>query len=303
MPREGYPVNTPRLRIGFIGAGRLGQALALAMERAGLDVVAVASASPASAAQAAARLGRCEAVPAQQVADRCDLVFITTPDAAIGPAAAAVVWRAGTGVVHCSGATDVDEALAPAARAGAAVGGFHPMQTFADPEAAARTLAGCTVTVEARDAGLDARLAGIAMQLGCAVNRLPAGMRARYHAAAGYGSQFINVLFAEAARVWATWGADEAATVRALLPLARGTLAAIETSGIAGGMPGPVSRGDVETVAKHVAAFEVLDAPTMESYRLLCGRTVALAAARGAIDHVTVQRLHQLLGLGARSFA
>ena len=236
---------------------------------------------------------------AQQVAERCGLVFITTPDAAIEPTASAITWRAGIAVVHCSGATEVADALAHAAAAGAAIGGFHPMQTFADPDAAARTLAGCTVTVESRDAALDARLSAIAERLGCAVNRLPAGMRARYHAAAGYGSQFINVLLAEAARVWASWGASEAQTVRALLPLVRGTLAAIESAGIARGMPGPVSRGDVDTVAKHVAALAALaeldDHSAIESYRLLCGRSVALATTRGAIDEPTAQRLRALL--------
>jgi len=283
-------------RIGFIGAGRLGAALALALQQAGLRVVAVASARADSAQRMAAQLTRCEAVSAQQVADGCDLVFVTTPDAAIEPSVAALRWCEHSAVVHCSGATEVD-ALAHARTQGAAVGGFHPMQTFgADPAAAARSLAGCTVTVEAEDAALDTTLVAIATRLGCAVNRLPPGHRARYHAAAGYASQFVNVLLAEAARVWAGWGASEADTVRALLPLVRGTLAAIETSGIAGGMPGPVSRGDVGTVAKHMAAMTELGEPVLSNYRLLCSRTVPLAMARGGIDAATAQRLRAILG-------
>lgn len=150
-------------------------------------------------------LARCEAVSAQQVAGACDLVFITTPDAAIEPTVAALSWRAGSSVVHCSGATEVN-ALCHARDQGAAIVGLHPMQTFgADAEATARSLAGCTVTIEAEDAALDRRLVVLAGRLGCAVNRLPPGMRARYHAAAGYASQFMNALLAEAARVWATW--------------------------------------------------------------------------------------------------
>lgn len=284
----------PALRIGFIGAGRLGRALGLALQRAGQQVVAVASARLGSAQAMAAALG-CRATEAQDVVDACDLVFVTTPDATIAPAVRALHWRRGMAVVHCSGATDVDEALSPAAAQGAAVGGFHPLQTFADPEAAARSLRGCTVTVEARDAGLDATLVALADRLGCPVNRLPPGMRARYHAAAGYGSQFINALLAEAARVWATWGASEADAARALLPLARGTLAAIERAGIAGGMPGPVSRGDVHTVAQHLQSLQALDADTGASYRLLCARTVALARQRGAIDEATASQLADLL--------
>ncbi len=289
-------MNAPRL--GFIGAGRLGSALALACVRAGLAVPAVASARAASAAQMAERLPGCAAVAAQQVVDRCDLVFVTTPDAAIAPTVAALQWRPGVAVVHCSGATEV-AALQPAQRAGAATGGFHPMQTFADAEAAARSLAGCTITVEAEDAALDALLVALCERLGCAVNRLPPGMRARYHAAAGYASQFVNALLAEAARVWAGWGASEADTVRAMLPLVRGTLAAIESGGIAQGMPGPVSRGDVGTVAKHVQALATLDAATLQSYRLLCDRTVDLALARGSLDAERAAQLRALLAPAA----
>jgi predicted short-subunit dehydrogenase-like oxidoreductase (DUF2520 family) len=290
------PEPVEGLRIGFIGAGRLGAALALAMQQAGLSIRAVASARAESAQHMAALLARCEAVSAQQVADGCDLVFITTPDAAIEPTVAALTWRTDMSVVHCSGATEV-RSLASAREHGAAIGGFHPMQTFgADSAAAARSLRGCTVTIEAQDVALDQHLVAIAERLGCAVNRLPPGMRARYHAAAGYASQFVNVLLAEASRVWATWGASEADTVRALLPLVRGTLAAIETSGIARGMPGPVSRGDVSTVAKHMAAMTELGEPVLSSYRMLCDRTVPLALARGGIDEATAQRLCGILG-------
>jgi predicted short-subunit dehydrogenase-like oxidoreductase (DUF2520 family) len=96
--------------------------------------------------------------------------------------------------------------------------------------------------------------------------------------------------------VWASWGASEEATVRALLPLARGTLDAIEAAGIARGMPGPVSRGDVDTVAKHMAAMTELGDPVLASYRLLCARTLPLALARGGIDAATAQRLRGILG-------
>lgn len=288
--------DTSRLRLGFIGAGRLAAALALALQRAGLAVTAVASASPASARRLAEALPACQACEAQQVANSTDLVFVTTPDRAIASTVAALRWRAGMGVVHCSGATDVQESLGLARDQGASIGGFHPLQTFADAEAAARSLPGCTITIEAADPALDAWLLALATRLGCAVNRLPPGMRARYHAAAGYGSQFINALLAEGARLWGTWGAGEADAVRALLPLARGTLAAIEALGVARGMPGPVSRGDLKTVRQHVASFDVHDAPGQQAYQLLCERTVALALQRGSIDPAVATQLRDALG-------
>lgn len=281
------------LRIGFIGAGRLGQALAWQCARRGLRVTATASRVPAGAATLAARIPGCEVVAPQQVADRCDLVFITTPDGAIRATADALRWRAGTGVVHCSGATEVAE-LAKAEGDGAHTGGFHPLQTFGSAEAAALSLPGCTVTIEAKQP-LDALLVELADRLGCRVNRLPPGTRPLYHAAAGYGSQFVNVLLHEAARMWQSWGADDAAAVRALLPLVRGTLASIEQAGVAAGMPGPVSRGDVGSVDKHVGAIAQFDAHALPLYRELCGRTVAIAQGQRRIDADTVQRLRRAL--------
>ncbi len=96
-------------RIGFIGAGRLGSALAVALQHAGLPIHAVASARAESARHMAARLPGCEAVSAQEVAERCDLVFITTPLLA----EAAHVWATW-------GASEADtvRALLPLARGG-----------------------------------------------------------------------------------------------------------------------------------------------------------------------------------------
>ena len=287
-------VDAEQLRIGFIGAGRLGTALAWSFAQHGLRVTAVSSMIAADADRLAASISGCTVLPdGQQVVDGCDLVFVTTPDGAIAETCAQFRWRPGVAAVHCSGVTDV-AALDHAVRAGALTGGFHPMQTFGDPAAAVRSLPGCTITIEAPEP-LNAQLVAIAERLECRVNRLPPGMRGRYHAAAGYTSQFINALFAEAATIWQSWGASEEDAVRALLPLARGTLASIESAGIAEGMPGPVSRGDVGSIEKHVAALTPLGAEVMEFYRVVCDRTIPLGMQRGAIDADAAARLREIL--------
>lgn len=281
------------LRIGFIGAGRLGKALAWVCARSGLRVMAAASLARTEAQELSANIEGCRVLDAQQLVDGCDLVFVTTPDEVIRRTADALRWRPGCFVVHCSGATEVSD-LAKAAADGAVIGGFHPMQTFGDPEAAAQSLPGCTITVEAAQP-LDAVLVALAARLGCPVNRLPPGARPLYHAAAGYASQHLNALLFEAAAMWQSWGATEAAAVQALLPLMRGTLASITQAGLAQGMPGPVSRGDVASVRKHVQAIEALDARRLVLYRELCQRTVLLALAGGRIDEATAARVRDVL--------
>jgi len=281
------------VKIGFIGAGRLGRALAWSFAARGLTVHRVASQLEQDARSIVEKAHGCLIVTPQRVADECDVIFVTTPDDTIKPIADSIEWRPGTGVVHCSGATEVS-ALSKAASDSALIGGFHPMQTFGDPEAAARTLRGCVITIEA-SGELLAFLSNVSERLGCRVNQLPPGARGRYHAAAAYASQYVNVILAEAVRIWASWGASEAAALQALLPVVRGTVSSIETAGLAKGMPGPVSRGDAGTVEKHLAALATVDNPTIDLYRELCLRSVPLAEIAGGIDAETSDRIRKVL--------
>jgi predicted short-subunit dehydrogenase-like oxidoreductase (DUF2520 family) len=288
------PAALRALRVGFIGAGRLARALSLALRAAGIPVVRVASRSEASARSLAEPLPDCRIGDPADVARDCDLVFLTSPDALIADIARAVLWRAGQAVAHCSGATPV-AALRPAAEAGARIGGFHPMQAFgADPGAALASLPGCTVAIEA-EPPLDALLHALAHRLGCVGLTLPPGARVRYHASGGYASQHVHALLAEAVRLWQSWGATEQQALDALLPLLRGTLESLARSGVAAGMPGPVSRGDAGTVRLHRQALQAVDPDMRDLYDRLCRRGVALALRAGRLDAAGAEGVERAL--------
>ncbi|ANF56801.1 Rossmann-like and DUF2520 domain-containing protein [Halotalea alkalilenta] len=260
--------------IGFIGPGRLATALSRALAGNGEHVAAIAGRSHARAQALAERLPDCEALPAQALVERCELVFVTAADDAIAATVEALDWRPGNAVVHASGATEIS-VLAKAARAGAAIGGFHPMQSFSDPDTAIASLPGCTLTIEAEGALLS-RLEAIAQRLGGRVNRLPPGARARYHAAASYASPFMLALLDEATRIWASWGASREDALAALLPLLRGTLGALERGSLEEAITGPIARHDLGTVRKHLAALDQLGGRHGEFYRLLAARQLEI---------------------------
>jgi predicted short-subunit dehydrogenase-like oxidoreductase (DUF2520 family) len=289
-----WPADPVGLRIGFIGAGRLGQALAWSLAKAGLNVAAVSSRREAQAQALATSIPDCVCMDSQSVVEACDLVFVTTPDSAIGATCESLNWRPGQAVVHCSGVTEVN-VLNHALVQGAYIGGFHPMQTFGDPHAAVRSLPGCTITVETERPELMNLLLVLVKRLDCAANQLPAGMRGRYHAAAGYTSQFINALFSEAIQLWLSWGATEEEALRALLPLAQGTLSSIQSVGVARAMPGPVSRGDLSSIEKHLCAIAPMGPEVLDFYRTLCRATVPLARQAGGIDEMRAQKFIDLL--------
>ena len=69
--------------IGFVGTGSVGTALAVALSRAGYNIVAVGSRRQEPASALAAQLNQgTAAVPPTQVAERCDVVFNTITVAA-----------------------------------------------------------------------------------------------------------------------------------------------------------------------------------------------------------------------------
>src|SRR3972149_7944177 len=138
-------------RLGFIGAGKVGTALAVRLNSHGSPVVAVYDVNQEAAQDFAGAISGCQvASNPQDVADAADTVFITTTDALIAPVANEVKWRNGQTVIHCSGANSI-ALLASAERAGALVGVFHPCLSFADKKQAIENLPGATFDIEAEE--------------------------------------------------------------------------------------------------------------------------------------------------------
>ncbi|QCX51070.1 Rossmann-like and DUF2520 domain-containing protein [Ralstonia pseudosolanacearum] len=264
--------------VGWIGAGRLARALAVRASDAGMRCAGIASRTPAHAASLAEALAA-PPLDAQGVADRADWVFVTVPDDAIAEVAAAVQWRPGQLVIHCSGAGERD-LLDPARRAGAAAASFHPLFLFAGLPDDAQRLAGAAIAIEA-DAPHDAALADLARRLGCHPLKVRPGQRALYHAGANYAASFLLCALHEAATLWQAAGIDRAEAVAAMWPLVDGTLAAARSRGLAGALSGPVSRGDGGVIERHLQALDTLGADHAALYAALTRRALALAAERG----------------------
>ena len=281
-------------KIVLIGAGRLGQSLALALAAAGHPPVAVGSRTMAHAQALAARVPGCRAMPPEDAVSAADLVLLTVPDDAIAPVAARLPWRAGQFAVHCSGATEI-EALAAARAAGAHVGGFHPLQIFSDPERAASLLQGCSVAIEA-EAPLHDALLELAQTLGLRPMSLPSGARAAYHGAANFAASFLLSMLDEVVQVWAQIGLPPEQALQALLPMAQATLAAAGTRGLAGAQAGALSRGDVGVIERHLKALDALGGQHGAFYRELSLRQLSLARASGRLDEATLLRLNSALG-------
>ena len=243
-----------KMTIGFIGAGMTGTALAVRLWQRGYPVVAVSSRSIESARRLSSLVSGCAVCDGpQQVADLAQLIFITTPDDVIPDIAAGVRWRHGQIAVHCSGVHSID-ILEPAAASGAHVCCLHPLQTFAGLEEAINNISGSTFALEGDEEGL-AAATEMAQALEGNIILLKPGDKVKYHIAAVTLSNYLVALMKTSADLWQSFGIPQEEAVKALLPLLKGTVRNIERVGIPGCLTGPIARGDVETVRKHVGAL------------------------------------------------
>ncbi len=283
------------MKIAFIGAGRLAQTLAAAFYKAGWNVAAVSSRSVESSQRLAEVAGEnCRVFREPQGAvDEADLIFLTVPDDSIEQVASSLSWRSAQSVVHCSGATEVS-VLSAAAKQGARIGGFHPLQLFADPLSALARIPGSSVALEAPE-NLLVTLRQLATSVGYRPILLPPGVRGRYHAATNYSASFLLSLLREACDLFNGFGVDDKAALESLLPLARGALDAAEAKGLAGALAGPISRGDAGVVRRHITDLTAVSAESVAFYRTMAHRQLRLAKDNGKLSPDAIERMERAL--------
>jgi predicted short-subunit dehydrogenase-like oxidoreductase (DUF2520 family) len=280
--------------IGFIGAGITGTALAVRMAQHGYEVIAVSSRSLSSAEKLSARTRGCQVYNvAQEVADMAQLVFITTPDDIIPEVTAEVKWHKGQSVIHCSGAHSID-ILGPARQCGANTGCFHPLQTFAGIDQAIDNMPGSTFAIEAEEPLLDI-LKEMATTLEGDWVTLKAGDKVLYHAAAVFACNYLVTLVKVATDLWQTFQVPPAQAIKALMPLLRGTLSNIENVGLPNCLTGPIARGDMGTISRHLESLGKQAPPLLSIYKELGRQTIPIALGKGKIDLQRAKELKALL--------
>jgi predicted short-subunit dehydrogenase-like oxidoreductase (DUF2520 family) len=281
--------------VSIIGAGRLGSALALALSAHGYHLEAVVAKRLSHARQAARLMGGRPLALSSRQLDRLptsDILFITTPDDAIGEAAAQIAAaiesrslkqgrRRAQTALHASGA--LSSSLLQSLRdKGFATGSLHPLVSVSDPVQGALSLSSAYFCLEGSTTAL--RVARrIVRALGAQSFSLSADSKALYHAAAVMASGHINALFDIATEMLSRCGLSEERARTVLLPLLKSTLENLSTSDPAHALTGTFARADAATVRRHLAALRSQRIPeALAAYALLGKRSLQLAATAGA---------------------
>ena len=200
-----------------------------------------------------------------------EAVFIATPDDVIYEVcrqiADARAIKENHKIIHFSGAGSLD-LLSPAREAGAFVASIHPIQSFADVQGAINHIPGSTFGITA-DEDIKNWAVDLVLDLKGIPFFVPDADKPLYHAAACIASNYVTTLMHIVEEIYQSLGLTREEAVRAFWPLVRGTLKNIEAKGTVQALTGPISRGDVGTVEKHLLAFQDKLPDFLNVYRAL----------------------------------
>ena len=280
--------------VALIGPGRAGTTIVLALAGRGWEVTSVAGRVPdAPSTVSTAACLDARAVLVSEAGEGASLVVIATPDAAIESAARAVAssLERGALVIHLSGSRglEVFDGLVEK-RPDVRIGALHPLQSFPSASAGLDRLPGSWAAVTG-----DAQVRDLATLIELRPFDLPDSERVRYHAAAVVASNHVVALMGQVQRMAAACGVP----FEAFAPLARASLENAFRLGPSSALTGPVARGDLQTVERHLAEM----APgERDAYRALAREAARLVAKRdSALDRLLGDVLRAELPGGGRS--
>ncbi|HEX8985956.1 MAG TPA: Rossmann-like and DUF2520 domain-containing protein [Bryobacteraceae bacterium] len=284
--------------IGVAGTGRMAQALGRLLAEAGEPVAAIAGRDAGRTAAAAVFIGHgAEAIALDALPSRARRILVAVSDDAVSEVALRMA-RAGmhSGVsLHTCGARGV-EALAPLAEAGVSCGVLHPLQTVAGAEQGATALRGSWFAVSGDDeaAAWGRQICALA---GGKPLRIDPDRMPLYHAAAVMASNYVTGLLDAAVMLMRTAGVGERTALDALGPLVRVGVENTLASGAANALTGPICRGDVETVRRHLASLADAPRPVRALYRS-AGLYVLELARRSGLAAPQAREIEALLREG-----
>ena len=241
-------------RIAIVGAGNLASALAVSLHEAGYVIEQIIVRGPGTSMQRARRLARkvgASAAVAARAHIQAEAIWFCVPDRAIAGAAESLIgasdWK-GKVALHSSGALSSKE-LAVLQRVGAAVASVHPLMTFV--RGSRPSLEDVPFALEGDRRALRVARA-IVRDLGGRAFAIRKEQKAAYHAWGMFSSPLLSALLAASERVAAAAGIGRKSARARMLPILRQTLDNYARMGAAESFSGPIARGDVATVKKHL---------------------------------------------------
>ncbi len=244
-------------QIAVIGAGRVSYSLVGALVKSSLNVSLIVSRKVISAKTLARRLRiKNFSSDLHSLTPDLKIFFLSVPDNQISIVAKDISklnLDFGNSIfIHLSGAEDIS-VLNALKRKGAYTASFHIMQTF--PDKKIFNLKNSYVAIETSNKKVESFLFGVAKKLKLNPFRISSQNKIYYHLAGVYSSNFLvaNQYYTKKLFDRTHSGINYKSVFN---PISEMTLKNIKEKDVQNAVSGPVARGDIKTVKKHLSALK-----------------------------------------------
>lgn len=280
------------MRIGIIGAGKVGTTLGKYLSIHGKNVTGFYSRTHESADEAATFAETETYSSLCKLVEESDVIFITTPDGVIPQVWGELLHQdiSNRIICHFSGSLS-SHVFSGREEAGASGISMHPMYAFSDKFHSYEQFHTAYLTLEG-DPEAVAVMKPMWEAIGHHVLTLKAEDKIKYHAAAAMASNEMLGLMQASLDILSECGFSEKDSMALLTPLVQGNIASMLEKGCVNALTGPVERGDAQTVQKHLQALEGSKAGQI--YQSLGSTMVELAKRRNPDrDYTPVRTLFE----------
>ena len=287
------------LKVSIVGVGRLGGALALALDKSCQTIDALIYRNGHTAEAVAARLR----VPPKMVQATgpeklsSDVFIVAAGDPEIGPAAAAAAQMAEKPAIflHTSGSLS-SEVIGELRGSGHFVGSMHPLASISDPELGVKNFDGAFFCIEG-DEQAAAAATTIAEALGGRPFSIPADKKALYHASAVMACGHLVALIDIATEMLVKCGVGSETAANLLMPLVRSTISNLAATSAEAALTGSFARGDAAAVGRHVDAIAGSGSQSMLDVYIDLGRRSLEIAERRGLDPAAAEAVRSRLSM------
>ncbi|WBW98711.1 DUF2520 domain-containing protein [Oceanirhabdus sp. W0125-5] len=243
------------MKISFVGAGKVGFTLGKYFKLNGLNIEGFFSNNPDSAIAASDFIGCSYFSSLDDLVKNSEIIFITTNDDSI-----IEVWKKlkdlnieGKIICHCSGSLS-SEIFYDINNSGAYQYSIHPMYPFKDKYNSYKNFKTAYFSMEGHPKYFD-YLKGLLESLGNSVLSIPKERKGEYHLANVMVSNLVLSLINIGVETLSNCGVDSETALKAMAPLINSNIENILSQSFENAITGPVVRGDVNTLNKHIESM------------------------------------------------
>lgn len=262
------------MKIGFIGAGKVGFSLGKYFTKNNINVIGYYSSNINSAKKASEFTKTKYFKKVEEIIQESDIIFITTPDSVIKD-----IWNKikelsikNKIICHCSGSLS-SNIFSNIESHGAYGYSTHPIYAFSDKYNSHIKLSEATITIEGSEVYLEL-IKNLFISIGNKVKIISKDNKSLYHAAAVISSNFVVALAQIGVEYLEKCGFNEEEALQALYPLMINNIKNIGCKGVKDSLTGPIERIDIETVLNHLMSIDSCD---KELYKLLSKKLIYIA--------------------------